>query len=145
MAEGRLRRNFQGFTDDNEEILIGLGASAISQFPNLFVQNEKNAGRYRMQVAADLLPVERGVCRTIEDRRRGRVIEHLLCDGKAQVAGLLDADVAPRLPPFLDRGLARLEGSLLRLSPDAGPYARVIATLFDAYRKPAARRFSSAI
>src|SRR5690606_27478718 len=45
---GRLHRNFQGFTDDAAPVLIGLGASAISSFPDLVVQNEKNAGRYRM-------------------------------------------------------------------------------------------------
>ncbi|WP_431471078.1 radical SAM protein [Sphingosinithalassobacter sp. LHW66-3] len=46
--EGRLRRNFQGFTDDPATTVIGLGASAISQFDTLFVQNEKHSGRYRM-------------------------------------------------------------------------------------------------
>ena len=44
---GTLRRNFQGFTEDQAPVLIGLGASAISSFPDLLVQNEKNAGRYR--------------------------------------------------------------------------------------------------
>src|SRR5690606_41727364 len=44
---GRLRRNFQGFTDDDAPFLIGLGASAISSFPRLLIQNEKNTGRYR--------------------------------------------------------------------------------------------------
>ena len=144
-AEGLLHRNFQGFADDSAEVLIGLGASAISQFPTLLGQNEKNAGRYRMQVAAGLLPVERGVRRSAEDRRRARVIEQLLCDGKAEVSGLIDTDVSARLQPFLDRGLARLEGSVLLLSEETAPYARVIAALFDSYRQPSARRFSSAI
>jgi len=143
--EGRLKRNFQGFTDDQAEVLIGLGASAISQFPNLLVQNEKNAGRYRVRVSSGLLSADRGICRTEEDRRRGRVIEQLLCAGKADIADLLHPDLREALRPFLDRGLATLESGRLRL-PDYGrPYARVIASLFDTYRQPAARRFSSAI
>lgn len=44
--EKRVRRNFQGFTDDPCETLIGLGASAISRFAGSLVQNERNSGRY---------------------------------------------------------------------------------------------------
>jgi len=141
----RLKRNFQGFTDDPAEVLLGLGASAISQFPQLIVQNEKNAGRYNLRVSAGQLPAERGVIRGEDDRRRGQAIEQLLCNGKANVAGLVDVQLLERLRPFLDRGLATLEAGRLRL-PDYGrPYARVIAALFDRYRQPAAQRFSSAI
>jgi oxygen-independent coproporphyrinogen-3 oxidase len=142
---GTLRRNFQGFTDDPSDVLIGLGASAISQFPGLLAQNEKNAGRYRMQVAAGLLPMERGVVRTAADQRRGRIIEELLCRGEALVTGLLDVTTRERLQPFLDGGFVRLADDRLTLEADAQPYARVIAAIFDNYRQPQARRFSSAI
>jgi oxygen-independent coproporphyrinogen-3 oxidase len=142
--EGGLRRNFQGFTDDCAEVLIGLGASAISQFPELIAQNEKNSGRYRLRVSGGQLPVERGIRRNAEDRRRGRIIERILCDGAADLPGL-DGELRTRLQPFLDSALASLKGMLLRLEDDSKPYARVIASLFDGYRQPAARRFSSAI
>ena len=143
--QGRLRRNFQGFTDDPAEVTIGLGASAISQFPGIIVQNDKNAGRYRIKTTSGLLPAERGVIRNAEDRRRGRIIEQLLCDGEAEIAPLFGPDLCGRLLPFLERGLATIECGRLRI-PDYGrPYARVIASLFDTYRQPAARRFSSAI
>lgn len=143
--QGRLRRNFQGFTDDKAEILIGLGASAISQFPDLIVQNEKNAGRYKLVASAGLLPGSLGVARSADDRRRGRIIEQLLCDGEAELTNLANPELRDRLQPFLDRGLATIERGKLRL-PDFGrPYARVIASLFDTHRQPATRRFSSAI
>jgi oxygen-independent coproporphyrinogen III oxidase len=141
----RLRRNFQGFTDDPAEVMIGLGASAISQFPDLIVQNDKNSGRYRIKTTSGLLPADRGVVRNAEDRRRGRVIEQLLCDGEAEIAPLFGPELRERLLPFLEHGLATVECGRLRI-PDYGrPYARVIASLFDTYRQPAARRFSSAI
>ena len=143
--DGTLRRNFQGFTDDPSDVLIGLGASAISQFPGLLAQNDKNAGRYRMQVAAELLPVERGVVRTAADQRRGRIIEELLCQGEALVTGLLDGSTRERLQPFVDGGFVRLADDRLTLEADAQPYARVIAAIFDDYRQPQARRFSSAL
>lgn len=143
--EGRLKRNFQGFTDDQADAVIGLGASAISQFPHLIVQNEKNAGRYKVRVSSGLLPAEQGVLRTDEDRRRGRIIEQLLCCGKADTSGLLDQELLHKLHPFMERGLATIEHGRLRLPDYARPYARVIASMFDNYRQPAARQFSSAI
>jgi oxygen-independent coproporphyrinogen-3 oxidase len=142
---GKLRRNFQGFTDDQAEVLIGLGASAISQFPHLLIQNEKNAGRYKVRVSSGLLPADQGIRRSDDDQLRGRIIEQLLCNGKAEIGGFVDQDLRSRLRPFLDRGLATIEAGRLR-QPDYGrPYARVIAALFDNYRLPAAQRFSSAI
>src|SRR5690606_28673042 len=59
--DGHLRRNFQGFTEDQADVLLGLGATSISQFPDLIVQNDKNSGRYRMRAMAGLLTGERGV------------------------------------------------------------------------------------
>lgn len=144
-GEGRLRRNFQGFTDDCAGVLVGLGASAISAFPDLLVQNDKNAGRYRVKVSGGLLPAERGVARNGEDRQRGRTIERLLCHGEANVTDFLDAGLQRRLAPFIARGLVQLAGGRLTLGPGAWPYARAIASLFDSYRQPEARRFSSAI
>ena len=44
---GRVNRNFQGFTEDDAPVLLGFGASAISRFPGLIIQNEKRAGPYR--------------------------------------------------------------------------------------------------
>lgn len=142
---GTLRRNFQGFTEDQADALIGLGASAISAFPDRLIQNEKNSGRYRMMISAGRLPTQRGVIRKPEDRLRGQVIEDLLCRGEAELAGLsLDA-ARHRLQPFMEIGLATLAGSRLVLAPDAAPYARSIAAVFDAYLTPRGDRFSRAV
>jgi len=88
---GRLHRNFQGFTDDAALTLIGLGASAISSFPHLLVQNEKNAGRYRMIASQGQLAGNRGIERSAKDQRRGAIIERLLCDGHARTIAALFA------------------------------------------------------
>jgi oxygen-independent coproporphyrinogen-3 oxidase len=142
--EGRLRRNFQGFTDDQSPALIGLGASSISEFPGAFIQNEKNAGRYRMLVASGTMPGRRGVERTAEDRRRGAVIEALLCRGTVRLDDDLLAFARPRLAPFIERGLATVDGAALSLLPVSEPYHRTVAAIFDAYRS-AEKKFSSAV
>jgi oxygen-independent coproporphyrinogen III oxidase len=143
-SNGTLRRNFQGFTEDQSPVLIGLGASSISEFPEVFVQNEKNAGRYRMLVGADRLTGRKGVMRNADDRRRGAIITDLLCRGRA----VLDIDLLTmnreRLEPFIRRGLARLDGNSLELLASSEPYARSIAAVFDAWRG-GEKQFSSAI
>lgn len=144
-GEGRLRRNFQGFTDDPATTLIGLGASAISCFDHLLVQNEKNPGRYRMMISQDRLPAAGGVRRSADDRLRGNAIADLLCQGQASLrADLLDPAL-PRLQPFVSRGLVIVEGGRLVLTAAGRPYARTIAALFDPYRQDSLRRFSSAV
>lgn len=143
-ANGTLRRNFQGFTDDQAPVLIGLGASSISEFPDLFVQNEKNAGRYRMLTGADQLTGRKGVVRTADDRRRGTIITDLLCQGRAVVDADLLAANRSRLTPFIERGLVRIDGDTLHLLAGNEPYARSVAAVFDAYRG-GPKQFSSAV
>ena len=144
--EGRLRRNFQGFTEDQADILLGFGASSISQFPGAILQTEKNAGRYRMNVLAGRLPQAHGIMRSAADQQRGGMIERLLCIGEADFSVLPDRDsMAAKLEPFVRHDLVTLDGYMLRLKEAARPYSRVIAACFDAYREIAPRRFSSAI
>ncbi|GAB4474692.1 MAG: oxygen-independent coproporphyrinogen III oxidase [Erythrobacter tepidarius] len=143
--DGTLRRNFQGFTDDCAEVLIGMGATAISGFPGLLAQNEKHNGRYRALSAEGRLSASHGIIRSPEDRLRGAVITALLCRHEAVLSPCLIAEVRPRLAPYIARGLASLDGNILRITPSGLPYARGIAALFDSYRAVTRRRFSSAI
>ncbi|MCD2323019.1 oxygen-independent coproporphyrinogen III oxidase [Sphingomonas sp. IC-56] len=143
---GTLRRNFQGFTEDPADILIGLGASAISQFPDRLLQNEKNTGRYHLALNHRGFATARGLRRSAEDRVRGRAIEALLTRGTADlgsVPGL--GTVRDRIHPFEPAGLVAWEGTTLSLMPDALPYARGIAATLDTYRDQAPNRFSNAV
>ncbi|GAA4045159.1 radical SAM protein [Parerythrobacter jejuensis] len=142
---GLLRRNFQGFTDDPSDVLIGLGSSAISSFPDLLVQNEKNSGRYRMMLSQGQLPASHGIVRNVEDQARGDLIERLLCQGHAHVPDRIMQDVLGSLAPFVERALASISDNYLTICPDGLPYARTIAALFDTYRVEPARRFSAAV
>jgi len=145
VKEKRVRRNFQGFTDDAAPTLIGMGASAISVFPGLLVQNEKNAGRYRMLLSRERMPATLGVLRSPADRALARLIEDLLCQGEARIGRDRAHAMATCLVPFIERGLAKLEGDHLSILTDGLPYARTIAALFDPYRQDSMRRFSSAV
>lgn len=143
--EARLHRNFQGFTDDDAPVLIGLGASAISSFPELIVQNEKNTGRYRMLLSQGRHPKTLGVIRSRSDRATGRLIEALLCHGAARLETKSGRAQAASLSPFIDLGLVVIDGDQLRILPAGLPYARTIAAHFDPYRQHLPHRFSSAV
>nr|WP_243395830.1 oxygen-independent coproporphyrinogen III oxidase [Sphingomonas oleivorans] len=154
VAEGRLRRNFQGFTDEPGEAVIGLGASAISQMPGLLVQNEKHVGRYRLRIANGGLAGMRGVVRSAEDRLRGVLIERLLCDGTVDVAAIARtqgqppqqfADALAALQNHAARGLVAVEGWRVAMLPAGRPYARLVAAAFDAYRAVPTQGFSRAV
>ncbi len=129
--EGRLHRNFQGFTDDESDCLIGFGASAISQFPALYTQNAKNAGAYRQAISAGRLATERGVARDPESRACGTLISDILCHGRGELPARLAPTQSEMLEEFVQRGLVTTGGGLLRLRPSAAPYARTIAAIFD--------------
>jgi len=76
----RLHRNFQGYTTDEAETLIGVGASAIGRLPQGYVQNTAVEVEWRRAVAAGVLPTARGVALSDDDRFRAEIIERLMCD-----------------------------------------------------------------
>ena len=152
-AAGRMRRNFQGYTDDGADALIGLGASSISLYPGGFAQNAPATAAYAGRIRAGRLATSRGHALGIEDRLRGALIERLLCDLSVDLAALseefgtfaevLDDEVnhaLERFRPWLTR-----DGNRVVLSQDGKPLARLVAAHFDAYLKSGAARHSRAI
>lgn len=133
-AEGRVHRNFQGFTDDPNEILLGFGASAISSLPGLMVQNEKNVGRYRSLISSDNVAVIRGVGVDEEAEERGRIISSLLCQGQVDAGAISMLPTAEMLDVFEQKGLTCQREGKLVITEAGRPYARHIACLFDQFR-----------
>ena len=142
---GRLRRNFQGFTDDRSKVVIGLGSSAVSSFPHLLAQNEKNSGRYRMLLGSGNLATAVGAVRSAQDRLRAEIIEDLLCRGSGNMEAILDEGLLDALRPFVERSLVSMDEYQLTILPSGLPYARTICALIDEYRSGSTRRFSSAV
>ena len=77
--EHRLHRNFQGYTDDDSAVLIGLGSSSIGRMPQGFVQNATDVADYTRRINSNQLATVRGIALTDDDRMRGNVIEDLMC------------------------------------------------------------------
>jgi oxygen-independent coproporphyrinogen-3 oxidase len=155
--EGRLRRNFQGYTTDTSDTLIGFGPSAISAFAEGYAQNHPRLDAWRQAVDAGDLPVARGVALDGEDRLRRAVIERLMCDLEADLDRLCrahgtraDADAhfaaeLARLERLQAEGLVRIEGTMLRVPEAARAFARVVASAFDAYLERGDAKHSVAV
>jgi oxygen-independent coproporphyrinogen-3 oxidase len=153
-AQGALHRNFQGYTTDPCETLIGFGASAIGRLPQGYVQNEVVLGEYGKRVLAGELPIARGYRLTAEDRLRAELIERLMCDLEVDVAAICARHCAEpaallrsaeRLPALEADGIIHLDGNVLRLAKDMRVLARTAASAFDAYLASPGRRFSRAV
>ncbi|WP_439575674.1 oxygen-independent coproporphyrinogen III oxidase [Phreatobacter sp.] len=146
--ERHLRRNFQGYTTDAPDALIGFGASAIGRLPQGFVQNAPDIAGYQRAIDRGEPATVRGLALSQEDRVRAAVIERLMCDFAADLdaeadrfglpASLFDADME-RLVALEDEGLVAREGRRVTV-PEAGqPFVRVVASVFDAHLARAGR------
>jgi oxygen-independent coproporphyrinogen III oxidase len=143
---GRLRRNFQGYTDDASETLIGLGASAISRFRQGFVQNVSATASYLAQIRDGSFAAARGHAFTVEDRLRSRMIEELMCMFAVDLETLeaefdsVPVDLRPELQQVQQKfaPYVTLDGTRFAITPQGQSLTRMIAREFDAYSMDAA-------
>lgn len=151
---GALKRNFQGYTTDDASTLIGFGASSIGALPDGYIQNIADTRLYEKSVRETGLAVSRGIAVNADDRLRRRVIEDLMCDGKADIAALC-AEAGINTAALLDSqeplkemqtdGLLNWDGKILEINSPGRPYVRVVASCFDAYLKTGKARHSGAV
>ncbi|WP_398479747.1 oxygen-independent coproporphyrinogen III oxidase [Tardiphaga sp.] len=139
---GRLHRNFQGYTDDSANILIGLGASAIGRMPDGFVQNAVPVRDYLARIAEGRLSTVKGYLLTEDDRFRADLIERVMCDmavdlpqvshlhGKDPHSAIIDR---ARIDRLVADGAVMLLDDRLSVSSGAEFLVRSVASAFDAH------------
>lgn len=152
--DGTLRRNFQGYTTDVADALVGLGASSIGRLPKGYVQNAPDVAGWRRAVEAGEPPVVRGVPFSVEDHVRAGVIERLMCDFAVDFGALaqsaygheeaLDDAIAP-LEDLERDGVLRLDGRRVALTEAGKPFMRLAAAAFDSYLRNGSGRHSAAV
>jgi oxygen-independent coproporphyrinogen-3 oxidase len=146
---GRLHRNFQGYTTDEADALIGVGASSIGRLPQGFVQNAPDVGSYFRAIDAGQFATARGLALSADDRLRARVIERLMCD----LAVDLDAeggetDFSAELAAvdaLSESGIVRRHGRHIAMTEKGRPFVRLVAAAFDAYLAKNQKRHSVAV
>ena len=139
--QGKLKRNFQGYTDDTSNVLIGLGASSISKFPQGFAQHASGTSQYTTAVRDGKFATVRGHVFTGDDRLRARLIEMIMCDFRIDTAEILrDFDISRlqleamyKVASDAFEGLPKITADGFTLPREAYPLTRMIARAFDAY------------
>ncbi len=149
LASSAIRRNFQGYAVDIADAIIGFGPSAISSFPQGYVQNDANIGAWRRAVEAGQLSAVRGHAFSQDDTRRAAIIQQLMC--------ALEADLSPyggcsafaqeveALTSLAADGLAKVQGDRIIIPESARSFSRLVAQVFDVYSTASPTQHSRAI
>ena len=126
--EGRLCRNFQGYTDDDYDVLMGLGASSISEAPGGYLQNQPDPARYAETREEGRSSFVRGLQRDADDRRIAARIERLMCDFELPLDPSIDLDA---IADMQADGLVIVEDQRLVVPTQGRPYIRNLAARID--------------
>jgi oxygen-independent coproporphyrinogen-3 oxidase len=148
--EGRLQRNFQGYSTHAECDLIALGVSSIGRIGNSYYQNEKTLDAYYAALSEPRLPVARGITLDREDLVRRDIIMALMCNGRvefeaidARHGGCMAADFRAellRLDGLAADGLVTVHERGVEVTPAGWYVVRAIALVFDRHLQAGAAR-----
>ena len=141
LKSGKLKRNFQGYTDDQAEVLIGVGASSISRFPQGYAQNAPATSAHTKAIREGRFSTSRGHLFKGQDVLRSRLIEALMCDFQINTAEILrdhDVTLGELNKMYLTvnaafDNLLRVTDEGLFIPQEARALTRMIARHFDAY------------
>ena len=139
--QGRLHRNFQGYSTQPDCDLIGLGVSSIGKVGASYYQNAKTLDEYYDALRQRQLPVQRGIALTRDDVLRRAVIMALMCQGRLEfesieLAYLVDvreyfARELEQLQPMAEAGLVELEPAAVQVTATGWYVVRAVAMVFD--------------
>ena len=148
--QGRLIRDFQGYSSGGDCDLIGLGVSAIGKVGPTYCQNVKGLDDYYARLEAGELPVLRGIQLTADDLVRRAVIQSLACHftlsrESISIAHLIDFDryfgeELRDLESLAADGLVELEGDWIHVTPRGRLLVRAVCMVFDKYLRAAEQR-----
>jgi oxygen-independent coproporphyrinogen-3 oxidase len=142
---GALHRNFQGYTTDAAECLIGFGASSIGKFPQGFAQNKPDVPQWRAAVRSGQFATARGIALSDDDRRRANIIERLMCDLQADIGEVSGTDTDDRLAGMEADGIIVRDGQKITITEPGRPFLRSVCAVFDRYLAPVQRERRHAI
>lgn len=139
--QGRLHRNFQGYSTRAESDLVACGVSAISSVGAIYSQNEKTLDAYYERLDEGKLPIARGIKLDTDDLLRRIIIQMLMCNFELSVASIEQAypiDFAQYFAPELaqlallqEDGLIGLDSKWLSVTPKGRLLIRNICMIFD--------------
>lgn len=148
--DGRLYRNFMGYTVQTAPDMIGLGMSSIGYIDNTFVQNASKLSQYEQQLGDGELAVYRGLSLTEDDLIRQYLISNLMCNFMMSFDGLKEQfgvdygvyfkEEDSELDPLINDGFLIRDNDGLKVTLLGRTFVRNIAMVFDAYLRDPDRK-----
>ena len=148
--EGKLHRNFQGYTTQEECDLLGLGVSSISQIGDCYAQNQKDIRPYYEAIDKDGHALWKGCSLNRDDEIRRVVIKQLICHFDLDMAKMDEklgikfeeyfAEDLKLLQTFIDDKLVEIADRKITISPTGRLLIRNICMCFDLYYRQKARQ-----
>ncbi len=145
--EGKLQRNFQGYSTHGDCDLLAVGVSSISMIDNVYVQNAKDLNTYQQKMDMGLLPISKGFTLNTEDQLRRFVINRLICNCHldfAELKALFDIDATyyfstelARLAPMQEDGLLSINNQGIHVHNKGRLLIRRVCMVFDEYLQQA--------
>ena len=155
--QGRLHRNFQGYTTQPDQDLIALGVSAIGRVGATYSQNAKTLAEYHDALAQGQFPVVHGLALTRDDIVRRAIIMALMCQGRVDFESIESAHLLKmresfasefeRLKPLQQAGLVEVNEQDIQVTATGWFFVRGVAMVFDRHLQAdrARERFSRII
>lgn len=154
--QGKLQRNFQGYTTAGQDALIGLGVSSISQVNGVLWQNSKELPAYYQAINGGKLPLERGFSLATDDKLRAALISQLICHFELDIHAFATrwqlndfwhyfAQAYQQLQPFIEDGLVDVSKQNIRVNATGRLWVRSICACFDAYLSQGQQRYSKVV
>jgi oxygen-independent coproporphyrinogen-3 oxidase len=141
--QGRLQRNFQGYSTRAESELISCGVSAISAVGATYSQNEKTLDAYYAKLDDGVLPITRGIKMDNDDLLRRMVIGKLMCNFELSLSSIEQgfpikfrqyfAAELQKLKAFEDDCLLTVDDEWISVTPKGRLLIRNICMVFDRY------------
>ena len=148
-AQGRLQRNFQGYSTHPESDMLGFGVSAIGRLGPTYYQNLKRLDDYYAALDAGRMPVLRGIELTADDLLRRAVIQSLTCHFRVsiesiEIAHLIDfgsyfATELAELRALESDGLVEVGPEWIVVTPRGRLLVRTVCMVFDRYLRQRTR------
>ena len=153
--QGRLTRNFQGYSTHADTDIVAMGVSAIGAVGDSYSQNAHDVETYTSMMKQGMLPIVRGLSLTEEDCMRRFIIQSLMCHFELDFGELWErhsiqfnhhfASILPQLQEMHQDGLLKVNGQVLYVLPPGRMLIRAICMLFDEYLNEGNRKYSKVI
>jgi oxygen-independent coproporphyrinogen III oxidase len=132
--EGKLHRNFMGYTTNQTDLLIGLGTSSISDAKYAYAQNEKKVENYLSRIDRDDDAVFKGHLQSEEDLALRKLILEIVCQGRVDLrdfSTFVTEEVFSQLGDMAAEKIVQLQQTRLFVTESGRPFIRNIASVFD--------------